>query len=143
MYGSINLVRRNVGGFESFPLHQFIGTSMHKKDITTGYVCLECKKVFKKHRYIQDKRGNWEPIEYKVVCPQCTTTMYETGSAFKAPKASDLKEWAKLTPLFENGYKFNPDFGNPFEEQQIEKAVVPKVPKSEFRKPARKRSKNI
>ena len=115
---------------------------MHKKDITVGYACLECKKVFKKHKYAQDKRGNWEPIEYEVVCPQCSATMYETGSAFKAPKVSDIKAWSKLKPLFESGYKFNPDFGSPFEEQPVEKIALPNAPKSEFRKPARKRSKN-
>ncbi|NJN45437.1 MAG: hypothetical protein HC808_01915, partial [Candidatus Competibacteraceae bacterium] len=111
---------------------------MHKKNITIGYVCLDCKKVFKKHKYAQDKRGNWERIEYEVVCPQCANVMHETGSAFKAPKASDGKAWAKLKPLFESGYKFHPDFGSPFEEQAIEKTVIPKASESEFRKPARK-----
>ncbi len=115
---------------------------MNKKDITIGYACLDCKKVFKKHKYVQDKRGNWEPIEYEVVCPQCSKPMYETGTAFKAPKVSDTKAWAKLIPLFKSGYKFNPDFGSPFEEQPINKSVPPKVPQSEFRKPARKRLKN-
>lgn len=114
---------------------------MHKKDITVSYACLECKKVFKKHKYTQDKSSNWKHIEYDVVCPQCARAMYETGSAFMAPKVSDKKAWAKLKPLFESGYKFNPDFGNPFSEQLIEKVVPSKVPKSEFRKPARKRSK--
>ena len=115
---------------------------MYKKDITVGYACLECRKDFKKHKYVQDKRGNWEPIEYEVVCPQCSSAMYKTGSAFKAPKVSDTKAWEKLKLLFESGYRFNPDFDSPFEEQPIERVVVPKVPKSEFRKPARKRSRN-
>ena len=87
---------------------------MHKKDITIGYACLECKKVFKKHKYIQNKRGDWNPVEYEVVCPQCSIAMYETGAAFKAPKSTDIKAWKKLKPLFESGYKFNPDFGDPF-----------------------------
>lgn len=115
---------------------------MHKKDITVGYACLECKKVFKKHKYTQDKHGSWETVDYKVICPQCSSAMYETGSAFKAPKVSDIKAWKKLKPLFESGYKFNPDFGSPFEEASVEKVAPPNVPKSEFRKPARKRRKN-
>ncbi|WP_413663466.1 hypothetical protein ACG1BZ_20685 [Microbulbifer sp. CNSA002] len=115
---------------------------MHKKDITVGYACLECKKVFRKHKYTQDKRGNWEPVEYEVVCPQCSRVMFETGSAFKAPKVTDTKAWAKLRPLFESGYKFNPDFGSPFEEPPAVKEVPRKAPESEFRKPARKRRKN-
>lgn len=114
---------------------------MHKKDITVGYACLECKKAFKKHRYFQDKHGDWEPIQYKVVCPHCDIAMYETGSALRTPKVSDVKAWAKLKLLFEVGYKFNPNLGSPFEEQAVEKLVVSKVPESEFRKPARKRSK--
>lgn len=112
------------------PLNKILGNGMHKKDITVGYVCLECKKVFKKHKYTQDKHGTWEQVEYKVVCPQCAASMYETGSAFKAPKASDAKEWAKLKPLFESGYKFNPGFVKLHECGSIEKEVVPKVPKS-------------
>ena len=115
---------------------------MYKKDITSGYACLDCKKVFKKHKYIQDKQGKWKPIDYKVVCPQCGNEMYETGSAFKALTVSDIKAWEKLKPLFINGYKFHPDSGNPFEEPIPEKKEKPRVPQSKFRKPARKRSKN-
>lgn len=115
---------------------------MHKKDITTGYACLGCQKAFKKHKHVQDKLGNWEPIYYKVVCPECSNEMSETGSAFKAPKKTDKKAWEKLKPLFESGYKFNPDFGSPFDDPVPVKKVKPKVPQSEFRKPSRKRSKN-
>jgi hypothetical protein len=115
---------------------------MYKRDITIGYACLDCQKVFKKHKYNQNKRGDWEPVEYDVVCPQCKSLMYETGSAFKAPKMSDSKAWSKLKPLFIGGYKFHPNLGNPFVEKPIEKKAIPKVEKSEFRKPARKRNKN-
>jgi len=118
-----------------------IGLNMHKKEITINYACLECRKTFKKHKYIQDKRGNWEKIEYDVVCPQCTKPMCETGSAFKAPKSTDIKAWQKLKPLFNSGYKFNPDFGNPFNEQEEKTSKTIKEPSSEFRKPARKRNK--
>lgn len=68
--------------------------------------------------------------------------MYETGTAFKAPKTKDVKAWTKLKPLFESGYKFNPNFGNPFVEPEPKIQKAPKAPQSEFRKPARKRSKN-
>ena len=114
---------------------------MHKKDITINYACLECRKTFKKHKYIQDKRGNWESVEYDVLCPQCAKAMYETGSAFKAPKLTDNKEWEKLKPLFKSGYKFHPDFGDPFIEKEDKKVKTSKAPGSEFRKPARKRNK--
>ena len=114
---------------------------MNKKDITSGFACLDCRKTFKKHKYTQDKRGNWESVEYTVVCPQCSSPMFETGSAFKAPKSNNVKEWEKLKPLFKSGYKFHPDFGNPFEEPSPVKEKRQLVPESEFRKPARKRNK--
>ena len=112
---------------------------MHKKDIMSGYACLECRKVFKKHKYVQDKRGKWEALEYDVVCPQCSGKMYETGTAFKAPKMDDVKAWKKLQPLFEGGYKFYPDFGNPFLEPEVVKQKKKEMPESIFRKQARKR----
>ena len=114
---------------------------MHKKDITIGFACLDCRKVFKKHKYTQDKRGNWEKVEYDTVCPQCSIPMFVTGSAFKAPKLTDTKAWEKLRPLFESGYTFNPDLGGPFKELRQTKTIKPSVRESEFRKPARKRTK--
>jgi len=115
---------------------------MNKKDITAGYACLGCRKVFKKHKYAQDREGNWQSIEYEVVCPQCNSEMYETGTAFKAPKTKDVKAWAKLIPLFESGYRFNPDFGSPFVKKEPEDKKRLDIPQSEFRKPARKRVKS-
>lgn len=89
---------------------------MHKSEITMTFACLDCRKVFKKYRYVQGKDGSWSPVEYDVVCPQCKREMYETGMAFKAPKATDVKAWEKLRPLFESGYKFHRNFGNPFND---------------------------
>ncbi len=65
--------------------------------------------------------------------------MHEAGSAFKAPKEKDIKAWEKLKALFEYGYRFHNDIGNPLEEQDEIKAPKEKFPVSEFRKPARKR----
>ena len=114
---------------------------MYKKDITIGYACLECNKLFKKHRYVQNKKGDWEPVEYEVVCPQCSATMYEAGAAFKVPKSTDVKAWKSLKPLFESGYTFNRIFGNPFKESIDIKENSPNLPKSAFRKQARKLNK--
>ena len=114
-----------------------------KSSITLKFACLDCRKVFKKHMYQQSKIGAWTEVEYEVVCPQCNGQAFETGSAFKAPKLSDIKAWKKLRPLFESGYKFNPGFGNPFKhEETAEKENLVAVPQSVFQKPARKRSKN-
>lgn len=112
---------------------------MHKRDITAGYACLECRKAFKKHVYDQDQRGNWEPVEYDVVCPQCCRAMFKTGPAFKAPKTTDLKSWRELRPIFESGYQFFPGFGRSAEDQLPGSTPIPSVRTSEFNKPARKR----
>lgn len=112
---------------------------MNKKNITLCYVCLDCQKVFKKYKYTQDAAGNWQGINYDVICPQCAVVMFEAGTAFKAPKKTDSKAWLKLKPIFERGCKFNPDFGSPFDKALPVKVVHPREPKSEFRKPARKR----
>ncbi len=114
---------------------------IHKKDITSTYACLDCRKVFKKHKFIQDKRGNWTDVVFEAKCPQCSELMYETGSAFKAPKSSNNRKWSNLKPLFLNGYRFFPDRGNPFEDVSSAKVKSKKFPPSEFRKPARKRNK--
>ena len=66
--------------------------------------------------------------------------MYDAGSAFKAPKMKDEKEWDKLKPLLESGYRFNSGFGSPFIEKEPKKVKRKILPKSEFRKPARKRN---
>lgn len=115
----------------------------HKMDITIILACLDCRKVFKKYKYKQDKRGQWEAVKCDYTCPQCSSEMHETGSAFKAPKYSDIKAWQKLEPLFRNGYKFHPDRGNPFTfvPNPPNKNKPSSVPQSEFRKPTRKRNK--
>ena len=110
-----------------------------KSSITAKFACLDCRKVFKKHKYAQSSSGEWTEVEYEVVCPQCHGKTFETGSAFKAPKLNDIKAWEKLRSLFESGYKFNPDFGNPF---KVVETVEKLKPKSVFQKPARKRAKN-
>lgn len=114
-----------------------------KSSITAKFACQDCRKVFKKHKYDQSSTGAWTEVEYEVVCPQCQGKTFETGSAFKAPKLNDIKAWEKLRPLFESGYKFNPDFGNPFKVvETIDKPKPVVIPKSVFQKPARKRAKN-
>ncbi|WP_210330773.1 hypothetical protein [Aliikangiella sp. G2MR2-5] len=97
--------------------------------------------MFKKYKYIQDKRGNWKEVEYDTLCPQCSNPMFNTGSAFKAPKSTDTKAWTKLRPLFENGYTFNSDLGNPFKTFLQNTNKKPELPESEFRKSVRKRNK--
>lgn len=115
---------------------------VHKKDIMVAYACVECRKVFKKRKFTQDKSGHWFPVDFfDVKCPQCSELMYETGRAFKAPKSHNEKAWSKLKILFQSGYKFYPNRGNPFEDELPTKIKRAKLPQSEFRKPARKRNR--
>ena len=115
-----------------------------KKSITSTYACLSCRKSFKKYRFNQMRDGDWKPIDYKVICPQCGGEVYDAGPAFKTPRKSDRKAWSRLKPLFEGSYRFNPGFGNPFVDRPIYKASqLPIVRKSEFSKVARKRNRFI
>ena len=121
------------------PVFEALGKQMYKKDITVKCACLSCRKTFKKYKYKQNARGAWMEMQHKLNCPECGAAMFEAGSAFKAPKEKDVKAWEKLKPLFESGYKFHNDIGNPFDELNEVKAKKEKFPVSEFRKPARKR----
>jgi hypothetical protein len=113
-----------------------------KKVYSMPFACLDCRKVFKKPRYELGRAGTWESIDQERICPQCGMKLIETGMAFKAPKQTDIKAWERLAQLFRSGYRFNPDFGDPFEEPVAEKRPRPRVPKSEFRKSNRKRTKS-
>lgn len=105
------------------------------------YACLDCRKVFKKPRYELGEAGRWEAIDHEGICPECGKPLIDTGMAFKAPKRSDVEAWDQIAPLLRSGYRFNPDFGSPFEGVVVEKRPRPVVPKSEFSKPNRKRNK--
>lgn len=105
------------------------------------YACLDCRKVFKKPQYELCASGAWETIDHDRICPQCGHQLFETGMAFKAPKQNDEKAWDRIAPLLRSGYRFNPDFGSPFEEAVAVKTPRPMIPKSEFRKPSRKRNR--
>ena len=41
-----------------------------------------------------------------MVCPNCGGTSYNFGRHFKAPKKTDLKQWAKVRFLFDHGFRF-------------------------------------
>lgn len=113
-----------------------------KHGINSNFACVKCRKVFKKRTYNQEVDGSWTPIDHESTCPQCGAKMYETGTAFKAPKMTDKRGWERLVPLFESGYRFNPGFGSPIEPRQLAKPLKPRIRSSEFRKPARKRNRD-
>ncbi len=113
------------------------------REMLTKYACLTCRKVFKKNRLGAKDGRTRTTLSYQVTCPQCQAEMYRAGSAFKAPKHTDVKKWALLTQLFLQGHVFEPDSGNPFLESKKVQRAKPNVPASEFRKPARKRRRDV
>ncbi|THB63983.1 MAG: hypothetical protein D6B27_11230 [Gammaproteobacteria bacterium] len=87
-----------------------------KKFTTKSYACTKCRKTFKKRAFAQDKKRKWSPTGYSFKCTNCGNIMFEAGTAFKAPKQSDKKQWQKIEVLLLSGYKFNAGYGNPFKK---------------------------
>jgi DNA-directed RNA polymerase subunit RPC12/RpoP len=61
------------------------------------YVCLECRKAFKRHNDI-------DALTMK--CPECGGNAHRTSRKFKPPKRSDLEQWKKVRFLLEHGFRF-------------------------------------
>ena len=60
------------------------------------HACFSCRKVFKK------------PHEYTVtptvrICPDCGNDMVAMGYKFRAPKASDVREWSRIETALREG----------------------------------------
>jgi hypothetical protein len=66
------------------------------------YACFSCRKVFKQASSDQDGAN---------ICPDCVKPMSYMGTAFRAPKQSNLKQWEKARLLIEAGFQFNKDGG--------------------------------
>lgn len=59
-----------------------------------AHACFDCRKSWK----VQVGR--------EAVCPQCAVRLHEMGRAFKAPKATDQKQWRKVEALWRAGFRF-------------------------------------
>jgi predicted RNA-binding Zn-ribbon protein involved in translation (DUF1610 family) len=60
------------------------------------HACFSCRKVFKK------------PHEYTVtptvwVCPECGNELVAMGYKFRAPKATDVREWSRIETALREG----------------------------------------
>ncbi|MBN6114094.1 hypothetical protein HDC36_003475 [Xanthomonas sp. JAI131] len=62
-----------------------------------AHACFECRKSFK----IAPRPG------YSAVCPNCAGEIHEMGRSFKAPRAKDTEQWAKVQALYEAGFRFS------------------------------------
>ena len=78
--------------------------------LTMPYVCFACRKSFKRRRRFGDEG-------HRAECPACHATAVALHPHFKAPRAADVRQWAKVQRLVEAGVYFcpltDPLTGNP------------------------------
>jgi hypothetical protein len=109
-----------------------------KQELTAAFVCLRCRKVFKRasHRLVGKR---YEALNCAAACPQCQTALLKVGDTFRAPPKTDLVAWAKVELDLRNGRTFAQDegFGQP--PRPPKRQHTPKGLRSLFQLPARKR----
>ena len=66
------------------------------------YACFLCRKAFKKS---SDHRSDGS------LCPECSQPMSYMGTAFRAPKQSNVNQWEKVRLLIAAGFQFTSDGG--------------------------------
>ena len=69
------------------------------------YACFVCRKAFKQ------SWTAWTDDAVANVCPECSRPMTYMGTAFRAPKQSNLNQWKKAELLLEAGFHFTKDGG--------------------------------
>lgn len=62
-------------------------------------VCFDCRRSFKRPRATV-----WNPVPPK--CPLCGGPAVTLGRKFKAPAATDVKQWEKVRRLVDAGFRF-------------------------------------
>ena len=73
------------------------------------YACFDCRKAFKRYPdsdladHVIRERAEDAPVP----CPDCKQPMHCMGYDFEAPKKSDVKQWAKVALLYENGFAYH------------------------------------
>ena len=65
-----------------------------------AFACLDCRKSFKREFNLS------EGCPKELTCPNCGGTAHNFGRHFKPPKKNDLKQWKKVSFLFEHGFRF-------------------------------------
>lgn len=66
-------------------------------DYRVAHACFHCRKSWKLSE------------ESSAICPSCTAPLHWMGRAFKAPRKSDLEQWAKVELLWRAGFRFLPN----------------------------------
>jgi hypothetical protein len=61
-----------------------------------AHACFDCHKSFK----VASRP------ECTAICPNCRGQLHEMGRSFKAPRAKDAEQWAKVQALYNAGFRF-------------------------------------
>ena len=66
---------------------------------TVSFACLNCRRAFK-------REVNPAQSSLKLDCHNCSSSAYNLGRHFKAPKRTDLQQWKKIEFLLQHGFRF-------------------------------------
>jgi hypothetical protein len=114
-----------------------------KRTHSNAFVCLPCRKVFKKLTYIRSG-VKYERVDFVRVCPQCGQVLREVGDTFRAPKKDDEADWNKVARTLAKGRRFVRDEAYLSQAGRSKARKTQKRPKgvrSLFQVPARKRKR--
>jgi hypothetical protein len=83
---------------------------------STSYVCFDCRRAVKGPAFLNPHERRPKALAglraQPARCPECALPMQIVGSAFKAPRKNDLKQWEKVRRMVqEGGYIFYPNRG--------------------------------
>lgn len=81
-----------------------------KRQITAAFVCLPCKKVFKRATHVLVGES-YQEIDPTPKCPDCGAVMVGVGDTFRAPPRADVKAWEQVETEIRRGRKFTRDEG--------------------------------
>lgn len=70
------------------------------------YACFHCRKMFRRPPRADLVHHIEKDTKRICPCPQCSNPMQNLGLDFKPPKQSDIKQWAKVKELVDNGFTF-------------------------------------
>ena len=79
----------------AFKHHKYYPNERHAQAYLFPHACLHCRKSFKKPASTSPR-----------TCPECTGELTRLSRKFKAPKARDTAQWAKVKFLVEHGFLF-------------------------------------
>jgi len=82
----------------------------------THWVCFDCRKSFAKEENATPRK-----------CPECAKPMTDMGAYFEPPRKLNVKRWAVMKVLADNGYKFNTKDTQIYIQNRILQAKNPRV----------------